>query len=427
MKKIILLSVLMFIIMMVPILAIEIPETVRIGLNPSGLLWKVELSAEDGVYTTSAFALHEEIDEEIVEEDKINIKMYYIDDEATITVSEEGTLVCNNVDTGSNTIDFYGNTDFITCQNRQYRGYITLVLNANGILIINNVGHDKYLYGVVGREMSEGFPIEALKAQAVAARNYAVVNKKRHSSEGFDLCNGVHCQAYGGVSAEGESVCRAVDETAGKVLLYKGSVVECYYFSSDGGHTENSENVWVAELGYLKGKSDPYENAYEIPNYNWSVTFTAEQIENTLAQRGIKIGKITDVNITEYSENGYAKKMVITGTDGEKEYSKDNIRAALPNQLRSNLFSLTKGGEEALATVLTANGKKEITVSKSTVLSVDGKTVIGGGTNGEYTFVGKGYGHGVGMSQYGAKGMAEKGFTYIDILKFYYTDTEISD
>lgn len=463
MKKTVLLSLFASLIMTVAVWGANVPETVNIGLNSSSLSFEVELSAKDGVYTTSAFACpneitepleeealseeypdeegeaeleeeeySEELPEEILEEESEESGaddggFYYLGDKITVTLSDGGTLICNGVETGEARVDFYSGSEFITCRKKEYRGYITLIAKPSGILIVNRVGLDHYLYGVVGREMSEGFPLEALKAQAVAARNYAIVKQGRHQSEGFDLCNGVHCQAYGGVSSEGETVRQAVDETSGKVLLYKGEVVECYYFSSDGGHTENSENVWVSSLGYLKGKPDLFENEDEIPGYSWSVTFTAEQIEEALKLRGADIGEITDVEISEYTKNGYAKKMIITGTKGERVYSKDNIRAALPSQLKSNNFTLKKGGQEVLVKVLTGNGKENVTIPKSTVLSVNGITTLGGGNEGEYTFSGKGNGHGVGMSQYGAKGMADLGYTYEEILEYYYTDTEISD
>lgn len=397
--------------------AFEAPATVRIGINASSPASTAELSSDGGIYTyAEAFASDE------------SEAPYLIDKTVTVTVSDEWTLMCNGADTGLTQSDFFKASEFICCQGKQYRGDIRLCVKNGGILIINNISVEEYLYGVVGREMSEGFPIEALKAQAVAARNYTAISMGRHSSEGFDLCNGVHCQAYGAVAAEGEKVRKAVDETAGVYLKYKGNPVQCYYYSSNGGYSENSENVWVAELGYLKGKKDPYEDASRIQNYNWTVTFTAEDIRKTLSDRDIDIGDITDVRVKKYSENNHALELEIVGSKGTKSYFKDNIRAAMPKSLNSTLFTVTKSGGTREISVLTANGTVQLSSVSGTVLSGNGREYINtDGGEVEFTFTGSGWGHGVGMSQYGAMFMAEQGFGYEDILKFYFTDTEIDD
>lgn len=417
MKKIFFAAAVLIIMMCSVIFAADIPETVRIGINASSPSSAVKLSSEGGVYTYSSFA-----------DDNVGEGPYLIGQSVTVTLSDNGTLCCNETDSGENEIDFFKTTEFITCEGRLYRGDIRLMVKNGGILIVNILKPDEYLYGVVGREMSESFPIEALKAQAVAARNYMVISMGRHSSDGFDLCNGVHCQAYGAVASEGEKIKAAVDETSGTLLLYKGVPVQCYYYSSNGGYSENSENVWVAELGYLKGKKDPFEQADRIHDYNWSVTFTAEEIKNTLAQRNIDIGDIKDVKVTKYSDNNHALELLITGTDGTKSYYKDNIRASMPKSLKSTLFTVEKSGGETYSKVLTANGLVSIQTPDSDVLSGNGKVHIGGGSKElSFTFTGSGNGHGVGMSQYGAMFMAEQGYSYIDILKFYFEDTEIAD
>lgn len=396
--------------------AFEAPKTVSIGINASAPTESVALGADLGIYTYAPFAATEGAS-----------SPYLIGNNVTVTVSEGGTLLCNGAETGLAAVDFFKAGDFISCQGKLYRGDIRLSVKNGGILIVNNILIEEYLYGVVGREMSEGFPLEALKAQAVAARNYTAISMGRHSSDGFDLCNGVHCQAYGAVASEGENVRRAVDETAGKYLMYKGAPVQCYYYSSNGGFSENSENVWVAELGYLKGKADPYEDASKIPNYNWTVAFTAEDIKTTLAGRGIDIGDITDVKVKSYSVNNHALELEITGTTGTKSYFKDNIRAAMPKSLNSTVFTVTKTGGGEIS-VLTATGIVKKSNVSGAVLTGDGRAYVGGNADGlSFIFSGSGWGHGVGMSQYGAKAMAEQGFNYGDILKFYFTDTEISD
>lgn len=415
--------------------ASEIPDFVSIGINASSLAQSVSLEADGGIYTEAIFAMPEAAQEngeaseggEGAESGEITEgSSFYIADSIEVTVSENGTLVCNGKETDETEVEFLKTSEFIVCQGKKYRGAIRLSVRHGKILIISVVHMDEYLYGVVGKEMSDSFPLEALKAQSVAARNYAVISMRRHESEGFNLCNGVHCQAYGAVASEGSNVRQAVDETTGKLLYYNGEVVECYYYSSNGGYTESSENVWVSEIGYLRGKADPFEDGSRIPGYNWEVTFTAEEIKTVLDSRGIDIGDIVNVEVTDYSENNHVTAIKIEGTKGEKVYYKDNIRAAFPGNLRSTYFTVSSGAGEASVRVLTGNGMETVKIAPSYIMSGNGILKVSGkGREGEFTFSGSGYGHGVGMSQYGAYFMAEQGYTYEDILKFYYTDTEI--
>ncbi|MDO5477630.1 MAG: SpoIID/LytB domain-containing protein [Clostridia bacterium] len=398
--------------------ASEVPDFVRVGINSSSLTGSVTIESDGGVYTEAFFAIPEDGAEE---------SPFFIADKVEVTVSENGTLICNGEETDETEVDFLKTSEFIVCQGKKYRGAIRLKVKSGKILIISVLSLDEYLYGVVGREMSESFPLEALKAQSVAARNYTVISMNRHGSEGFDLCNGIHCQAYGGVAAEGSNIRKAVDETSGKLLLYKGRVVECYYYSSNGGYSESSENVWMAELGYLKGKADPYEDPERTPSYRWEVKFTADQIKENLASRGIDIGDIQNIEVTKVSENHHVLEIKITGSKGDKYYYKDNIRAAFPSGIKSTYFTVTGGGKTE-AKVLSSKGLESVTMEPCYVLTSDGKKKLSGKANsGEFIFSGGGNGHSVGMSQYGAMFMAEEGFTYDEILNFYYTDTEISE
>ncbi len=417
MKKFSVLLFIMTVLMGFDVCAVKIPETVKIGINASSLATSVELSSSSGVYTDSSFA----------ENPEVPAQYHYIADSVTVTVGEKGSLICNGVDSGESEVDFLRTSDYLTCQKKRYRGVIRLRVKSGKILIVNEIGLEKYLYGVLGREMSEGFPLEALKAQSIAARNYAILNLGRHSADGFDLCNGEHCQAYGGVDSEGEKIKQAVNETTGRLLCLNGEVVNCYYYSSNGGYSENSENVWVATLPHLKGKPDPFEDASRIPGYNWTRTFTSAEIKSHLKAKGINIGDIVDIVAVGVSENKHVTEIVIKGTEGEKRYYKDNIRAAFPQSLKSTLFTVTKtGGSGSSVMVMTGNGLEVRSVGSATVLSGEGLyKITEGGADAEFTFSGSGNGHGVGMSQYGAMFMAEQGYTYKDILKFYFTDTEI--
>ena len=128
--------------------------------------------------------------------------------------------------------------------------------NGGDLIVYNLVDIEDYVKGVIPYEMSNSWPIEALKAQAVCARTYAMASRK-HS--GFDLCTTECCQVYRGVGLANDTTDSAVEQTAGQYLTYNGELCVTYYSSSDGGATENSENVWTAAVGYLKGVIDPYE------------------------------------------------------------------------------------------------------------------------------------------------------------------------
>ena len=147
---------------------------------------------------------------------------------------------------------------------------------------------EDYVKCVIPWEMSKDWPVEALKAQAVCARTYAVCQTK-HRAQGFDICATTHCQVYQGTAASGANSDAAVDQTAGEFLYYSGRLVqEAVYYSSNGGASEDSLNVWGNDVGYLKGKIDPYEGkiASIIPRYNWSTTFTASELTTLLNNRG---------------------------------------------------------------------------------------------------------------------------------------------
>ena len=260
---------------------------------------------------------------------------------------------------------------------------------------IEEIELDTYLYGVVKKEMgtryksvdmdqAEDIDIEALKAQAVASRSYAVY---KIFSAGEDADYHVTTTTSSQVYEEGdvpEIIKEAVDETSGQVITYDDEVACAYFFSTSGGHTESSENVWSGTLGYLRGVEDPYEPEI-LNNTNWTVTYTQTELKKMFPT----LGTIKDIEITELSENGRVTELVVTGSKGSKTLTKNSIRTPFGTaKLRSQWFDVYF-------------------------------------EDGEATFEGHGFGHGVGMSQYGAMGMAAEGFTYDEILKWYYTDIEI--
>jgi len=289
-------------------------------------------------------------------------------------------------------------------------------------------------------EMSPSWHIEALKAQAVCARNYALSTLNKHSSYGFDVCTSTDCQVYSAGKAETESTIRAGKETEGKYLMYNGSLVNTLFFSCSGGHTANPKYVWGGEFPYLQAVKDPYESPDDASRYNWSFTYTTNEIKQRLESTGINIGDIVSISAKADEESGYVYELNITGTDGTHTYTKEKTRTWMGwDKLYSQRYVVTPVSDEN-SDLKAVSSKGKSTVANSVVISSDGKkasfgyplTVKSSKGNSKisktitaFRFDGHGWGHGVGMSQYGAKAMAEKGFTYQQILEFYYTGANI--
>ena len=326
----------------------------------------------------------------------------------------------------------------------KYRGTLEFIRGSDGALsVVNRLKMNEYLYGVVPKEIQASSSQEALKAQAITARTYALNTMNKHGSGGFGLCSTAHCQVYGGYDAEDSRSTRAVDETGDKIVTYKGSPAQVYYFSSSGGHTANVKYVWSgSEYPYLSGVEDNYESGQSY-NYNWEKSYTADEIKAALAKNGINIGDIVDVAVTTKAEGGYVTGVQITGTDGTKVYTNGSCRTFLGG-LNSQVYSIYANGSPAYAAIgadgvnpvllesfeAVGAGGKTATVTGDGVKAVSGDgvkslTPRGTGTGTGYTFIGKGWGHGVGMSQEGARGMANAGFSCVEILTHYFPGCEV--
>ncbi len=268
---------------------------------------------------------------------------------------------------------------------------------------IKEIELEEYVKGVVSSEMPAAFDFEALKAQAIAARTKALYQKQQYGDAGkpnhpgAEVCNDVHCQVFRDIQQlediKGANWMRdywpkieeAVEETRGMVATYQGQLIDPLYHSTSGGRTENSEDVFTAMAPYLRSVDSPYESASN--HLEDSLVITTNQFISKIQSRykdsGLSTNNIVDsLEILERSEGGRVTKMKV----GNTVVSGRDIRDVL--------------------------GLK----------SADFKIVISGN---QMTFITKGYGHGVGMSQYGADGMAKQGYTYDQILKHYYQGIEI--
>ena len=231
---------------------------------------------------------------------------------------------------------------------RYYGGFQYVRDNGGNIEVINVVSLDDYVRGVLPYEMSNDWPLEALKAQAVCARTYAVTNTSGHRD--FDVCASTHCQMYQGLNLSNERTDQAVDETAGEFVRYDGEPAITFYSASDGGATEDVRNIWNAnaDLPHLKGVVDPYEAdvADGISQYHWSYTFTSSELtskmNSSLSGKGYSFTGITDVYVSEYSETGNPASVTFVDRSGKTwSFGPETIRIALG--LRSNRFDVTGG------------------------------------------------------------------------------------
>lgn len=344
----------------------------------------------------------------------------------------------------------------------KYRGDFVYTRTGSAVTVVNYVGLEDYIKGVIPYEMSASWPKEALKAQAVCARSYADGQMDRHKSQGFDVCNSTHCQVYKGANSATANSDAAVDETQGKYIYENDKKVVGYFFSSDGGATESSVNVWGGDYAYLTGKIDPYENTAAASNGVWSVTLTAAEVQSKLQSAGYTIGTIQSIQVTKRTAVGNVNELTVTDTSGKQVVlTKEKCRTALGlNSIRytvnglgstqtsagnatangwyingtqtagGNLYAVSGNGTVSAIgslggkTVLTGTGTQTITATASGSQTTT-NTADPAATGASYTFSGTGWGHGVGMSQYGAKAMAEQGYTYDQILQFYFTGVTV--
>lgn len=364
---------------------------------------------------------------------------------------------------------------------RYYGGFRYERIGGGDLTVVNIVDLETYIKGVVPYEMSSSWPLEALKVQAVCARSYAYINihSGKHTSYHFDVCNTTDCQAYYGAGTNSSSyqaterTDRAVDETAGEYAWYDGQVIEAFYSSSHGGASESVYNVWGTSLErypYLCGVEDPYEADMASKNSysSWTVSYTSSELVQRLENYGYDASSGIESLTLTYSDLGNVIQVRVNYRDG----GSDTIR---PSSMRSvfgiSSIRFTVNGQAASSGSgttsssgggLTANGSTSLdsqgtytVISGSGSLSqagLDGLYAISGsgsitpaedaasgGSSGtdtptgtqvtvsgsSYTFQGSGNGHQLGLSQYGAWAMAERGFTYDEIIEFYYPGTYV--
>lgn len=321
-----------------------------------------------------------------------------------------------------------------------YGGFRYERIGGGSLTVVNLVGLEDYVKGVIPYEMSASWPVEALKAGAVCARTYVLANlNKYNSSYHFDVDNTSLCQVYRGPGSASSNSDAAVDATAGVTAKYNDKYILCVYYSSNGGASMDSSVIWggnQSSYPYLVGVVDPYEAAITIPNYTQTVTLTGSELAEKLRDKGYTAADIVSVKISASTTAGLPKTVTFTDSAG-KNYTLTTVKVKSMLGLRSYNYSFsssaTGGGELSINGTTTVDstdglyaidggGKTSAIEGNAYVITGSGVEQTGEGSGSvTITVTCKGWGHNVGMSQYGAYAMAKQGYTYDQILKFYYT------
>ena len=331
---------------------------------------------------------------------------------------------------------------------RVYRGRMEIGrYGKNTLTAVNVVGLEEYLYGVVPAEMPSTWHAEALKAQAVCARSYALVKAgyggKSDAKKGYKIVDTVSSQVYKGYLAESVKANKAIDDTKGEMVCYDNKVVAAYFFSTSGGSTEASKEVWAVDLPYLQSVPDSYESDAE--KELWQVFMTKAEMNSLLAGQGVTSTNIQDISIVRYSDSGRVNALKLTGQNRSLTLQGTTVRTVL--NLYSTKFKIVRQGDVPdKVSVLSADGMTTGRISEMYIASAEGTTkapeelsqyIVQSADNlwnyprtapdsaDEIMFAGMGYGHGVGLSQYGAKGMAEAGYSYKEIVEYYFTGASV--
>ncbi|MDP8213150.1 MAG: SpoIID/LytB domain-containing protein [Candidatus Zapsychrus exili] len=276
-------------------------------------------------------------------------------------------------------------------KSHRYRGDIDIFLEKdNNLLVVNTLNVERYVKGVLYHEVGDRWPMEALKAQAVAVRTYALYQVKENKDQQYDLRSDIYSQVYGGKNAEKYRTSVATNRTRNEILSYKGEIFPAYYHSNSGGHTEDVSELWEHDLAPLKGVVSEFSK--DAPSYKWKKNIRLKDVSDALNKKGYDFGLIKEISILERNKSGRIRELEILTRDGSKIKikGKDFRDIVGPNKIRSNNYKIKMKGYYA-------------------------------------DFSGFGWGHGVGLCQWGTHNMARQKYKYKEILEFYYPGTDIVD
>lgn len=291
------------------------------------------------------------------------------------------TVLVDGVAAGES-LAFETDSGLVSWDGESYRGALLFIARDSRLLVINRLDVEDYLRGVVPAEMQASWPAEALRAQAIAARSY-VLNSLSPVAD-YDICASTDCQVYRGISLEHPDSDRAIADTRGLVLTYAGGFARTYYHSDSGGVLASSSEVWGENLPYLQARADV---AADTPHREWHQHIAPAELAQQLRLLGHDVGTPRSLEVTSQTSSGRVWELKVSGTHA----------------------AVSLSGSEATR-LLRGVGLKSTRLVMTGPLSARGD----------------GWGHGVGMSQYGARSLALAGYAFDDILAFYYPDTQLS-
>lgn len=280
----------------------------------------------------------------------------------------------------------------ITVGKRQYHHSLDIYRDEKNLVkAVSELSMEEYLKGVLPVEASPAWPIEVLKAHAIVSRTYALFNLLDHEDRNYDVSADVSSQVYGGLGTHDPKTDAAVDQTRGQILTYNGKIFPAYFHSTCGGATTRADKVWtIQKHPCLMGVKCDFCRGSK--HYRWDEVFTLKQIEARLKKNGFNVSGVTGISADAKDESGRVTSFTIHTAKGDKRISSNGFRMFMsPAHFKSTLLTSLK------------------------------KTPEG------YLFQGRGWGHGVGFCQYGAKKLAELGYNYKQILAFYYPHSNVSN
>ena len=304
-------------------------------------------------------------------------------------MDKDGNIIINNKFKLKNSAFIYS-SDPIQLKKFAYDGAIRIIASKNGYQIINYIKTEKYLEGVINAEINSNWPVEAVKTQAVIARTYALHHYIQRRNSKWHISDTESDQVYKGDTVSDERAYQSVLQTEGQIIKNEHGIIEAFYHSNSGGHTEDTVNIWHGKTSFIK--ASPTEYGQTDPNYNWKYKISKSRFAKVLNRKGFRVGNIKKMVVSQRFDSGRVKGLEIF-------HSKENkilrikgvqlLRVLGNRKIRSLLFS--------------------ININKDNIL-----------------FQGKGFGHGVGLCQWCAKEMATFGQMYDEIINYFYHDVEIA-
>lgn len=274
--------------------------------------------------------------------------------------------------------------EHLTINGNAFRGNLSLLPAAEGgFHVVNEVLLEDYLKSVVPSESPASWPQQSLQAQAMAARTYAVANWGKNKADGFDMNDDTSDQVYKGMATEHPATQEAVAATEGKIITHGNKPITALFFSTSGGHTDSAKEVWGVELPYIQPVPD-FDQA--ASRYRWTLTRSASQLSQAMVELGHDVGAIRSIEAIDHTPHDRVKQLRVTGTRGTAVVDGNRFRFAA--KLYSTKFKINASG-------------------------------------GQFVFQGGGWGHALGMSQWGARQMAKDGYQAAEIIHHYYQGVEI--